>query len=61
MLVEVAINSAPAAIDRTLTYVVPPELQAGIQEGSLVLVTGGEETGHGSGSGPKPIKPAGRG
>ena len=43
MLVEVAINSAPAAIDRTLTYVVPPELQAGIQEGSLVLVTVGKK------------------
>ncbi|WP_338819407.1 primosomal protein N' [Moorella thermoacetica] len=43
LLVEVAVNSAPGAIDKTLTYRVPPEMAAGVRVGSLVLVTVGKQ------------------
>ncbi|MGI9859872.1 primosomal protein N' [Moorella naiadis] len=42
MLVEVAVNSAPGAIDKTLTYRVPPEMTRAVRVGSLVLVTLGK-------------------
>lgn len=42
MLIEVAVNSAPGAIDKTLTYRVPPEMVQAVRVGSLVLVTLGK-------------------
>ncbi|NLW07990.1 MAG: primosomal protein N' [Clostridia bacterium] len=38
MLIEVAVNLAPGVIDRTLTFLVPPELLPRVHKGSLVLV-----------------------
>lgn len=39
LLIEVAVNSAPGVINKTLTYQVPPELVPRVKTGTLVLVT----------------------
>lgn len=39
LLIEVAVNSAPGVINKTLTYRVPPELTSRVGPGTLVLVT----------------------